>query len=46
MQDLEPEDLQPCCECAEDGDAWEFDCDQCNPDGMFDKFGKIRADYV
>lgn len=45
MEDLDPKDLQPCWECAEDGGVWEFDCDQCNVDGMFDKHGKIRADY-
>lgn len=46
MEDLKPEDLQPCWECRMDGDPWEFDCDQCNPDGMFDEDGRIRSDYV
>jgi len=27
--------LKPCAECRADGEPWEIDCDQCNPDGMF-----------
>ena len=37
--DLFPNDLFPCWECNEDGELWCYDCDQCNPDGMYDKSG-------
>jgi hypothetical protein len=38
--------LPPCWECNADNEPWCFDCDQCNVDGMYDKSGKVRADYI
>ena len=46
MIDVKPVDLQPCWECAADGDAWCFDCDQCNVDDQYDRDGIVRWDYV
>lgn len=36
----------PCWECDAEGDPWCFDCDQCNPDGYYDKSGRPRPDYI
>lgn len=37
------DDLPPACwECRDAGDPWEHDCDQCNPDGMYDRHGRER----
>lgn len=37
--------LVPCWECREDGEPWTFDCDQCNPDGMFRADGTVDPNY-
>lgn len=46
MKDLKPVELPACWECAADGGVWEFDCDQCNVDGQYDREGNVRWDYV
>lgn len=38
--------LMACWECRENGDPWEYDCDQCNPDGQYDRNGQQRPDYA
>ena len=38
--------LPVCWECLADDEPWCFDCDQCNPDGMYDKSGRVRPDYI
>ena len=39
-------ELPACWECNMDSGLWEFDCDQCNVDGMYNSDGSIRKDYV
>lgn len=33
----------PCWECRENGEPWEHDCDQCNPDGIYDRHGREKV---
>lgn len=37
--------LQPCWECRDDNEPWCYECDQCNPDGMFLPDGTPDPDY-
>lgn len=32
-----------CWECRENGEPWEHDCDQCNPDGIYDTSGREKV---